>query len=71
MAKTVKTYKFSYENEHELKLEQSLNGAEFTTILEMTENGDIGDLLDKGISASLKHFFSDKIDEIVKVMKVR
>lgn len=71
MATTIKTYKFSYENSEEFKLEQSINGAEYTTILEMTENGDIGDLFDKGISASLKHFFSDLIDEVAKVMKAR
>ena len=69
MANTVKAYKFTYENGKEIKLEQSINGAEYTTILEMTENGDIGDLMDKGITASLKHFFGGKIDEIVKVMK--
>ena len=68
MATTVKTYKLSYENDSELKLEQSINGAEYTTVLEMTENGDIGDLLDQGIAASLKHFFSDKIDEIVSII---
>ena len=39
MAATIKNYKFTYENGAEIKLEQSINGAEYTTILEMTENG--------------------------------
>ena len=70
MAATVKEYKFTYENGAEFKLEQNLAGAGYTTIIEMTENGDIGDLFDKGLSKSLKHFFEDVIDEIVTAMKV-
>jgi len=69
MAATTKVYTFTYENKSELKLEQNINGAGNTTIIEMVENGDIGDLLDKGISKSLKHFFEDIIDTIVIEMK--
>ena len=69
MAATIKNYKFTYENGTEFKLEQSLDGADYTSVIEMTENGDIGDLLDKGISKSLKHFFEDIIDTIVIEMK--
>ena len=70
MASTVKEYKFTYENGSEFKLEQNIVSAGYTTIVEMTENGDIGDLLDKGIATSLKHFFEDVIDAMVKEMKV-
>lgn len=68
MAATVKNYKFTYENGTEFKIEQSLDGADYTTIIEMTENGDIKDLFNQGISKSLKHFFEDVIDKIVETM---
>ncbi len=70
MAETIAIYKFTYQNGNEFKLEQSVDGGDFTCIIEMTENGDIGDLFEKGVTASLKHFFSDKIDDIATEMKL-
>lgn len=69
MAATTLVLAFTYKNGDEFKLQANVNGAGNVTIIEMSENGDIGKIFDKGLKNSLTDYFERRLDEIIAVMK--
>ncbi len=64
----VRLIKLTWKNEDEFKMESQLNGGNWLTIIEMSENGHIN-LMWEHAGKLCKKYFEIEIDEIGKVMK--